>query len=156
MPIVPLTVAEVADDNGEAVFLFPDVPVGELWSGTTAIPNAETTALATVTAGGILVGSMQGPSSYGPWTVDHSQRLAISAGGLTPGVQYVAVWHADTKGAEFSTYPAVSGTANLPVSPTPGPTPASFAAVNMSIANEELALLESIDAHLRQLVSLFT
>jgi len=119
MPIVPLTVAENADDTGEAIFTFPDVPVGEIWSGTTTIPNADSTVISIVTASGMLLGSMQGAGSYGPWTCDHSQRLAITSIGLTPGLQYVAIWHADTKGKEFSTYPApittaVAGSISVP------------------------------------------
>lgn len=153
MPIVALNVAEVADANGDATFQFPDVPLGQLWSGTTAIPNADVFCTATVTASGLLLGSMQGPASYGPWTVDHSQRLTISATGLVAGTQYIAVWHADTMGKEFSTYPAVSGTANLPVNPTPTPAALPMAA---SIANEELALLEEIAASMKQLVRIFT
>jgi len=119
VPIVPFTVAENADDTGEAVFTFPDVPYGEIWSGTTTIPNADSTVISIVTASGLLLGSMQGAGSYGPWTCDHSQRLAITSIGLTPGLQYIAVWHADTKGKEFSTYPApittaVAGSINVP------------------------------------------
>lgn len=119
MAIVPQLTSATADPVGDAVFMFPDVPQGELWSGTTTIPGAPAAALSIVTTGGQLVGSMQGPGSYGPWTVDHSRRLAISTSGLVPDAQYVAVWHADSKGAEFSTYPApittaVSGTVNIP------------------------------------------
>jgi hypothetical protein len=98
--------AATADATGEAVFVFPDVPVGELWVGTTSIPAAGPQAQSMVTAGGQLVGSMQGNGSYGPWIADHSKRLAISSVNLTPHVQYVAVWHADNRGQEYSTYPA--------------------------------------------------
>lgn len=111
MAIVPQYAADVADGSGDAVFMFPDVPVGELWCGTTTVPAAPASMVAEVKASGLLVGSMSGPGSYGPWTCDHSQRLSITAAGLAPGVQYVAIWHADDKGGEFSTYPA-------PITPT--------------------------------------
>lgn len=119
MAIVPHLVAATADSSGDAVFLFPDVAQGELWSGTTTIPGAPPAAAAQVTTGGQLVGSMLGAGSYGPWTVDYSRRLAISATGLVPGEQYTAIWHADSKAAQWSTYPqpittAVSGTVNVP------------------------------------------
>jgi hypothetical protein len=64
-----------------------------------------------VTIGGELVGAFYGPGSYGPWTCDYSQKLVLSVTGLTPGQQYQAIWHADSKGGEFSTYPA-------PITPT--------------------------------------
>jgi len=111
MAIIPQLVTADADVDGDAVFLFPDVPQGELWSGTTTIPGAPAGAIGTVTASGMVLGAMHGPGSYGPWTCDYSQRLAISATGLAPGTQYVAVWHADSKGSEYSTYPA-------PITPT--------------------------------------
>lgn len=119
MAIVPQHATATADSGGDAVFMFPDVPQGELWSGTTTIIDAPPAANSTVTTGGQLVGSMLGAGSYGPWTADHSQRLAISATGLVPDIQYVAVWHADSRAREWSTYPqpittAVSGTVNVP------------------------------------------
>jgi hypothetical protein len=107
MPIIPQFSTATADITGAAIFTFPDVPQGELWCGTTSIPNAPSDVTAMVTASGLLIGSMHGQGSFGPWTCDHSQKLAISATGLTPGAQYQAVWHADSKGREFSTYPAV-------------------------------------------------
>jgi hypothetical protein len=125
MSIITQHATAVADTGGQASFVFPDVPMGELWSGTTSIPLAPPSAVSTVTAGGLLVGAMYGPGSYGPWTVDHSSRLIISSAGLTPSTQYQAVWHADDKGATYSTYPApitptVSGSVAIPV-----PVPAS-------------------------------
>jgi hypothetical protein len=106
MAIVTQQAAATADASGDAVFMFPDVPVGELWIGTTSIPTAGPQVASIVTTGGQLVGSMQGNGSFGPWLSDHTRRLAISSANLTPHVQYVAVWHADDRGKEFSTYPA--------------------------------------------------
>lgn len=125
MAIVTQHATATADTGGDAVFSFPPVPMGQIWSGTTSIPLAPPSAVSTVTAGGLLVGAMYGPGSYGPWTVDHSSPLAISATGLTPSTQYQAVWHVDDKGNEFSTYPApitptISGSVSIPV-----PVPAS-------------------------------
>lgn len=119
MAIVPQHATATADADGDAVFSFPDVPQGELWCGTTSIPGAPSTAVGMVTTGGQLVGATYGPGSYGPWIADYSQKLAISVTGLTPGVQYVAVWHADDKGTAFSTYPApitstVAGEVTIP------------------------------------------
>ena len=119
MPIVPQHAIAVADIDGDAVFMFPDVPVGELWCGTTQIPAAPSGAISQVVASGQLIGGMYGAGSYGPWTCDHSQRLAIATSGLAPGTQYVAIWHADDKGREFSTYPqpitpTVTGAVNVP------------------------------------------
>lgn len=108
-----------ANGGGDAVFMFPDVPQGELWCGTTTIPAAPNTMTAQVLTGGQLVGSMTGPGSYGPWISDYSRQLSIVAIGLTPNNQYQAVWHADSKGSSFSTYPApitpvVAGTVTIP------------------------------------------
>lgn len=111
MAIVPQYATATADASGDAAFLFVDVPLGELWCGTTQVPNAPATFIGIVTATGAQLGQMNGPGSYGPWTCDHSQRLAISASGLTPHAQYQAIWHADDKGRDFSTYPA-------PITPT--------------------------------------
>jgi hypothetical protein len=122
MAVVPQHATETADGSGDAIFMFPDVPQGELWCGTTSVPGAPASALGMVTTGGQLVGSVTGPGSYGPWICDYSQKLAISMTGLVPGEQYQAVWHADDKGAAFSTYPgpitptvasAVSGTVDI-------------------------------------------
>lgn len=120
MAIVTQHATATADGSGDAVFIFPDVPLGQIWCGTTTVPAAPTSAVGMVTAGGELVGATFGPGSYGPWLALASKRLAISMSGLTPGVQYQAVWHADDKGREFSTYPApitatVSGAVTVPV-----------------------------------------
>jgi len=109
-----------ADSGGDAVFMFPEVPQGELWCGTTTVPGAPNTMTAMVLTGGSLVGSMTGPGSYGPWIADYSRRLSIVAEGLTPNAQFQAVWHADDKGGAFSTYPApitpvVAGTVTVPI-----------------------------------------
>lgn len=106
MPIVPQHATAIADPDGDATFMFPDVPQGELWSGTTQIAGAPSTTVGIVTGGGEYFGNMFGPGSYGPWTCGSSQRLVITATGLTPDAQYEAVWHADDKGSEYSTYPA--------------------------------------------------
>jgi hypothetical protein len=111
MPIIPQHSTATADVSGDAIFMFPDVPQGELWSGTTQIAGAPSTAIGKVTGGGEYFGEMYGPGSYGPWTCGNSQRLSIAASGLNPHTQYEAVWHADDKGDQYSTYPA-------PVSPT--------------------------------------
>jgi hypothetical protein len=106
MAIVPQHATATADVDGDATFLFPDVPQGELWSGTTQISGAPSTAVSVVTGGGEYFGDMFGPGSYGPWTCSSSQKLVITTTGLTPHAQYEAVWHADDKGASYSTYPA--------------------------------------------------
>lgn len=111
MAITPQHATATADVDGDAVFTFPDVAQGELWCGTTTIPGAPASAVGLVKAGGELLGSMAGSGSYGPWTADFSRKLTISVSGLAPLTQYQAVWHADSKGAEFSTYPA-------PITPT--------------------------------------
>ena len=111
MAIVPQHADATADGSGDAVFMFPDVPQGELWTGTTQIAGAPSTAVGVVTGGGEYFGEMFGPGAYGPWTCGATRRLAISASGLTPGVQYQAVWHADDKGEQNATYPA-------PITPT--------------------------------------
>lgn len=119
MAINPQYATVTANAGGGAVFMFPETPMGELWCGTTSIPGAPNTMAAQVFTGGLLVGSMTGPGSYGPWIADHSRRLSIVATGLTANQQYQAVWHADDKGSAFSTYPApitpvVAGTVTIP------------------------------------------
>lgn len=106
MPIVPQHAVATADGDGDATFVFPDVPQGTVYCGTTQISGAPSTAVGVVTGSGEYFGDMYGPGSYGPWTCGSTQKLAISATGLTPGTQYEAVWHADSEGAKTSTYPA--------------------------------------------------
>jgi hypothetical protein len=64
-----------------------------------------------VTSSGELIGAMFGGGSYGPWTCGATRNLVIACTGLVPGTQYEAIWHADSEGASFSTYPA-------PITPT--------------------------------------
>jgi hypothetical protein len=111
MAIVPQHATAMADGSGDAVFVFPDVPQGELWCGTTQIRGAPATAVGIVTASGEFLGEMFGAGSWGPWTCGATRILAITTTGLNPGTQYQAVWHADSQGAEFSTYPS-------PITPT--------------------------------------
>jgi hypothetical protein len=111
MAIVPQHATAMADGSGDAVFVFPDVPQGELWCGTTQIRGAPATAVGIVTASGEFLGEMFGAGSWGPWTCGATRILSITTTGLTPGTQYQAVWHADSQGAEFSTYPS-------PITPT--------------------------------------
>jgi hypothetical protein len=106
VPIVPQHATATADGDGDAVFAFPQVPQGELWCGTTQIPDAPSSATGMVTSSGELLGSVFGPGSYGPWTCGATRNLVISMSGLTPGTQYEAIWHADSEGASTSTYPA--------------------------------------------------
>lgn len=106
MPIVPQHASATADASGDATFTFPDVPQGEIWCGTTQIPGAPATAVGMVTASGELIGQTTGSGSFGPWTCGSSRHLVISITGLTPHQQYQAIWHADSSGASFSTYPA--------------------------------------------------
>ena len=111
MPIVPQHATATSDGSGDAVFSFPQVPQGELWCGTTQIPDAPGGAVGKVTASGELLGSIYGPGSYGPWVCGATRVLAISVSALSPNTQYQAIWHADDKGNTTSTYPA-------PITPT--------------------------------------
>jgi hypothetical protein len=111
MAIVPQFATAMTDGLGDATFVFPDVPMGQLWCGTTTIPTAGQGAISLVQVGGLTIGVMYGPGSYGPWTADHSRKLSISSTGLAPSTQFTAVWHADDKGHEFSVYPS-------PITPT--------------------------------------
>jgi hypothetical protein len=106
VPIVAQRVTATSDSAGDAVFVFPTPPQGSIWCGTTNVLLAPSTAMGVVTAGGSVVGSTVGYGTYGPWTCNYSEALAISVSGLTPDTQYTAVWHADTEGASYSTYPA--------------------------------------------------
>jgi hypothetical protein len=122
-----------ADGAGEAVFMFPEVPQGELWIGTVTIPNAPATTAGTINLGGQPVGPLFGPGVYGPYIAGPTRRLSLSIVGLVPEKQYVGVWHADDQGQKFSTWPGtvtttVEGTVVIPtpvdvaiVSPIPVP-----------------------------------
>jgi hypothetical protein len=117
--IIVLSAVATSDGAGDATFVFPDVPQGQLWCGTTSVPTAPDTMRAQVFASGQLIGSMTGPGSYGPWICNYTQTLIIAATGLATDTQYQAVWHADDQGASFSTYPApitpvVAGTVTIP------------------------------------------
>ena len=106
MAIVPQHATATANGDGDAIFTFPQVPQGELWCGTTQIPEAPSSAVGMVTSSGETLGSVFGPGSYGPWTCGATRNLVLSMSGLTPGTQYEAIWHADSEGARTSTYPA--------------------------------------------------
>jgi hypothetical protein len=108
-----------ADADGDGTFMFPDVPSGELWIGTVTIPSAPASAAGTVDLGGSPVGPLFGPGIYGPYIAGPTRRLSLSVGGLTPGTQYTAVWHADDEGQKYSTWPGtvtttVEGTVVIP------------------------------------------
>jgi hypothetical protein len=116
MTIVNQYATAEADDDGNAVFVFPDVPQGQVWSGTTILPGAPATFSGMVSLSGVTIGAMAGPGTFGPWTCGYSQKLAISAAGLSPGMQYQAVWHADVRPSGSPTdYPAAVATSIPPI-----------------------------------------
>ena len=119
MAVTIQTSTATADGSGDAVFLFPEVPTGELWIGTISIPEAPATTVGRITLGGAAVGTLFGPGLYGPYIGDHSRRLGIVAQGLDPDTQFQAVWHADDQGLQFTTWPGtvsttVEGTVVIP------------------------------------------
>lgn len=120
MAVAPQYASETADGSGDAVFMFPDVPQGQLWIGTVTIPTAPASAVGTVNVGGSPVGPLFGPGIYGPYIADYSRRLSLTITGLMPDTQYQAVWHADDEGEKYSTWPGtvtttVEGTVVIPV-----------------------------------------
>jgi len=133
MAVQPQSAIATADSAGEAVFMFPDVPSGQLWIGTVTIPKAPASAAGTINLGGQPVGPIFGPGVYGPYVTDHTKRFSLSIVGLVPDTQYEAVWHADDEGQKYSTWPGtvtttVEGTVVIPtpvdvaiVSPLPVP-----------------------------------
>ncbi|HXA33026.1 MAG TPA: hypothetical protein VNV87_12260 [Acidimicrobiales bacterium] len=133
MAVQPQSADATADGAGEAVFMFPDVPSGQLWIGTVTIPKAPASAAGTVNLGGQPVGPIFGPGVYGPYVAGPTRRLSLSIVGLAPDTQYEAVWHADDEGQRYSTWPGtvtttVEGTVVIPtpvdvaiVSPLPVP-----------------------------------
>jgi len=122
-----------ADSAGEAIFIFPDVPSGQLWIGTVTIPNAPATTNGTIHVGDLPVGPLFGPGVYGPYVAGPTKRLSLQVAGLAPDTQYLAVWHADDQGEKYATWPGtvtttVQGTVVIPtpvdvaiVSPIPVP-----------------------------------
>lgn len=119
MAVTIQTAAATADGSGDAVFMFPEVPTGELWIGTVSIPEAPATTVGRITVGGAAVGTLFGPGLYGPYIGDHTRRVGIVATGLTPNEQFQAVWHADDQGQKFTTWPGtvsttVEGTVVIP------------------------------------------
>ena len=109
-----------ADTDGDATFMFPDVPQGQLWVGTVTIPKAPASAAGTIDVGGSPVGPLFGPGIYGPYIASATRRLSLSVAGLTPDTQYAAVWHADDQGEKYSTWPGtvtttIEGTVVIPV-----------------------------------------
>jgi hypothetical protein len=131
--VQPQSAVATADSAGEAVFMFPDVPSGQLWIGTLTIPTAPASAAGTINLGGQAVGPIFGPGVYGPYVTGPTRRLSLSIVGLVPDTQYEAVWHADDEGQKYSTWPGtvtttVEGTVVIPtpvdvaiVSPLPVP-----------------------------------
>ena len=119
MAIVPQYATATADGSGNAIFTFPDVTLGETWTGTTQVVGAPSTHIGIVSGSGQTFGQMNGPGVYGPWTANHSQVLRISSTGLAAATQYQAVWHADNEGHDTATYPGpitptVSGSVTIP------------------------------------------
>jgi hypothetical protein len=104
MAIVRQYAEATANGSGEAIFAFAVPPQGTAWCGTISIPGAPAAASSMVSLSGLLVGSMFGAGFYGPFTAYANEVLAISAVGLTPNVQYQAVWWTDTTSPP--TYPA--------------------------------------------------
>lgn len=133
MSVAPQYAVATADGAGEAVFIFPDVPSGELWIGTVTIPDAPASTAGTINVGGLPVGPLFGPGVYGPYLAGPTKPLSLTVSGLVADKQYLAVWHADNGGERYSTWPGtvtttVQGTVVIPtpvdvaiVSPLPVP-----------------------------------
>lgn len=140
MAVQPQYAPATADGAGEAVFMFPDVPQGQVWIGTVTIPNAPATANGTINIGATPVGPIFGPGVYGPYIGRPTAGLSLSVAGLDADTQYVAVWHADDGGEQYSTWPGtvtttVQGTVIIPTPVdvdivSPDPLPVSVTAPN--------------------------
>lgn len=69
-------------------------PGGYAWTGTLVVPNSTPNAKWTPLVDGIAQASWYGASQGGPYQVFQTQQLAISGTGLTPNVQYTAIFDA--------------------------------------------------------------
>lgn len=99
----------VADANGEATFanFGPQLPQGTVAVGTLSVVGSPAAATHTVSLGGQPIGTILGPSPYGPIEVSYGLRLSIASTGLTAGTQYQAVLLGATyaEGSQPISYP---------------------------------------------------
>jgi len=87
-----LTALATSDANGIAVFTFPAVPIGRVWTGTVSIPGVPNTAQTNVQIGGLTIGVTYGINGYGPVQLYRAESLTLATTGLSPLTPYQAVW----------------------------------------------------------------
>ncbi len=87
-----LTAIATSDANGVAVFTFPAVPIGRVWTGTVSIPGVPNTAQTNVQLNGLTIGVTFGINGYGPIQAYRAETLQLASTGLSPTTPYQAVW----------------------------------------------------------------
>jgi hypothetical protein len=81
-----------SDSAGNWSAVFDPVPLGFGWWGTIAIPALGASMSAQILVGSKVIGSIPGPSPWGPIVALSGERVSLTATGLTPNEVYQGVW----------------------------------------------------------------
>ena len=90
---IPLGPGGTSDSLGNLTLSYPNVPTGQTWIGTMAIPGAPASALIVATVGNLIYGSWTGSNTFGPITVGQSDSLELTLTNLLPSTPYQAAWN---------------------------------------------------------------
>ena len=90
---IPLGPGGTSDSSGNLTLSYPNVPTGQTWIGTMAIPGAPASALIVATVGNLIYGSWTGSNTFGPITVGQSDSLELTLTNLVPSTPYQAAWN---------------------------------------------------------------
>ena len=90
---IPLGPGGTSDSSGNLTLSYPNVPTGQTWIGTMAIPGAPASALIVATVGNLIYGSWTGSNTFGPITVGQSDSLELTLTNLLPSTPYQAAWN---------------------------------------------------------------
>lgn len=122
-----LSVSQVADGSGNAIFDFDPPPPGEVIVGSIGIISAPAGALSTVSVGppgsGLPWGGFSGNATFGPVQAFGQETIRVAATGLVAGTTYLATFigYSEHEGPDtVIIYPSAIATAVASVSPPTG------------------------------------
>lgn len=90
---IPLGPGGTSDSYGNLTLTYPNVPTGQTWIGTIAIPGAPASALVVAQVGNLNYGSWTGSNTFGPITVGQSDNLELTITNLLPSTPYQPAWN---------------------------------------------------------------
>lgn len=97
---VTSTNAQTSSGTGTATFTIGPVTSGDTWSGSIAVPAAPQQASFTVTVNSVVLGSWNGPSTFGPIQATSGQSITITATNLGASASYTAVFSGQSAPSE--------------------------------------------------------